>query len=113
MLVTLLLLLLLPLLLLLLLQATLIVSQVSHHNIRVIKFSPFEPDVLTTAGQDSIRTIRVKDNQLRAISVRLDVSERVLSPFWTIGEDCVMVWVGFMGQWVIVSWCGWGSWVGG
>lgn len=56
------------------LQAQLLVSHVSHHNVRVLRFSPFEPDTFLSAGRDSIRSYRLKAGSLRAISIRLDVS---------------------------------------
>jgi hypothetical protein len=52
----------------------LLVSQVSHHNIRVLRFSPFEPDTFLSAGRDSVRSYRLKGGALRGISVKLQVS---------------------------------------
>jgi hypothetical protein len=57
-------------------QAQLLVSHVSHHNVRVLRFSPFEPDTFLSAGRDSVRTYRLKGGSLRGISVRLEVSQR-------------------------------------
>lgn len=55
-------------------QVHVLASLVSHHNIRVVKFSPFESDQLMTAGTNSIRTYRIKDgSQIRGVSVNLQV----------------------------------------
>lgn len=51
-------------------------SHVSHHNVRVLRFCPFEPDTFLSAGRDSVRTYRLKGGSLRGLSVRLEVRRR-------------------------------------
>eukprot|EP00775_Hariotina_reticulata_P002580 gene2580-2882_t len=53
------------------LQAQLVVSQVTDFNVRVLRFSPFEPDHFVTAGRDSVRCYRLKTGRLRGISVQM------------------------------------------
>ncbi|WIA16802.1 hypothetical protein OEZ85_013742 [Tetradesmus obliquus] len=53
-------------------RAQLLVSHESHHNVRVLRFCPFEPDTFLSAGRDSVRTYRLKVGSLRALSVRLE-----------------------------------------
>ncbi|KAF6264700.1 hypothetical protein COO60DRAFT_1654818 [Scenedesmus sp. NREL 46B-D3] len=53
-------------------RAQLLVAHVSHHNVRVLRFCPFEPDTFLSAGRDSVRTYRLKGGSLRGISVRLE-----------------------------------------
>ncbi|WIA37015.1 hypothetical protein OEZ86_013999 [Tetradesmus obliquus] len=53
-------------------RAQLLMSHVSHHNVRVLRFCPFEPDTFLSAGRDSVRTYRLKGGSLRGLSVRLE-----------------------------------------
>jgi hypothetical protein len=69
-------------------QAQLLVSQVSHHNIRVLRFSLFEQDTFLSAGRDSVRTYRLKGGSLRAISVKLEVRTRQLAG---LGRDSLQL----------------------
>jgi WD repeat-containing protein 90 len=52
-------------------KATPIVKHTTDFNVRCVKFSPFEEDRLWTCGVDSIRCYRLKNGQLRGISVQL------------------------------------------
>jgi hypothetical protein len=69
------------------LQAQLLVSHVSHHNVRVLRFCPFEPDTFLSAGRDSVRTYRLKGGSLRGISVRLEVR---LSSVYGVAASCAV-----------------------
>lgn len=56
-------------------QAQLLVKSVTTYHVRVIKFSPFEPDQFFAAGRDNVRLYRLKGQELRGISVKLQVRQ--------------------------------------
>lgn len=54
-------------------QALLLVRTVTSYHVRVLKFSPFEPDHFVSAGRDSIRCYRMKGEEIRGISIKMQV----------------------------------------
>lgn len=54
-------------------QAQLLVKTVTSYHVRVLKFSPFEPDQFVSAGRDNIRCYRLKGQEIRGISIKMQV----------------------------------------
>ncbi|GMH37358.1 hypothetical protein BSKO_05231 [Bryopsis sp. KO-2023] len=52
------------------------IQQTSDFNIKHIKWSAFDDDKLLSCGRDSIRIYRVKENQLRGMSIKLGSPEK-------------------------------------
>jgi hypothetical protein len=52
----------------------LLVKHVTSHHVRVLKFSPFEPDHFVSAGRDNIRCYRMRGDEVRGISIKMQVS---------------------------------------
>lgn len=48
-----------------------LVKQVTEYNIKCVRFSVFEADHFMTCGQDSIRIYRLKNLQLRGLSIKI------------------------------------------
>jgi hypothetical protein len=46
---------------------------VTSYHVRVLKFSPFEPDHFVSAGKDSIRCYRMRGDEIRGISIKMQV----------------------------------------
>jgi hypothetical protein len=53
------------------LQATLVLKQTTDYDVRCLSFSPFENGHLMAAGHNSMRCYRLKDGELRGISIRM------------------------------------------
>lgn len=45
----------------------------TSYHVRVMRFSPFEPDHFVAAGRDNIRCYRIKGDEVRGISIKLQV----------------------------------------
>lgn len=43
------------------------------YHVRVLKFSPFEPDHFVSAGRDNIRCYRMRGDEVRGISIKMQV----------------------------------------
>jgi hypothetical protein len=72
-------------------QAQLLVKTVTSYHVRVLKFSPFEPDHFVSAGRDSIRCYRMKGDDLRGISIKMQVrlkDYRAVSEWDVSAESC-------------------------
>lgn len=54
-------------------QAQLLVKTVTSYHVRVLKFSPFKADHFVSAGRDSIRCYRMKGDDIRGISIKMQV----------------------------------------
>jgi hypothetical protein len=98
---------------------------VTSYHVRVLKFSRFEPDHFVSAGKDSIRCYRMRGDEIRGISIKMQVRGSRVAPrccgespqrfyeevaFSLAGLSCVLsvaVWdlLYFPGFSRVLSWC--------
>lgn len=57
-------------------QPEVVARHTTEYNIKAVRFSEFDEDQVVTCGRDSVRVYRLKDQQLRGVSVRLGPPDR-------------------------------------
>ena len=69
-------------------QPEVVARHTTEYNIKAVRFSEFEEDQVVTCGRDSVRVYRLKDQQLRGVSVRLGPPDRKVRICVSVLELC-------------------------